>query len=496
MRKYFLEFLVFITGAAIMIIEICGARILAPLIGSSFIVWTILIGIILGSLSTGYFLGGWIADKKPDYKTLLLVVFLSSISVCSVLLLRNIVFILSEKISVNLVEGAIFSTLVLFTLPNILLGMVSPIAARIKLKNITSSGKTIGNLYAYSTIGSIFGTFITGFYLLAYFRVTQIFLGISLILFFLSLVILAKGKRLFLFQLLLFVGIFTASLKASINFYPSNTVIIESKYSHLQVYDTTWYNNEKIRILKADNAIESAVSLSTEALVFKYTKFFTIAKKINPQLHKILMIGGGAYTVPNTFIKKYPDVNVDVVEIDPVMTLAAQKYFFLEKNRRLNIFTEDGRTFLNRESNNPTSLGQYDTLFIDAYKASNIPFQLTTIEAVQKMNSLLSNNGFVIANLVSAVEGINSKFMHAEYYTFKQFFPYIYIFPMGKKGNSNAVQNIMMVAFKSKPPENLFSIKYPGGSLTDRWTKEIKNNVPTLTDDFAPVDQYTLLYQF
>ena len=78
MNRYYLELVVFICGAVVMIFEIVGSRVLGPFLGTSIFIWTSLIGIILGSLSLGYFLGGRISDQKPDYKILAWAIFVAA----------------------------------------------------------------------------------------------------------------------------------------------------------------------------------------------------------------------------------------------------------------------------------------------------------------------------------------------------------------------------------------------------------------------------------
>ncbi len=91
MKKYILELAVFICGAVVMIFELVGSRILAPYFGNSIFVWTSLIGIILGSLSLGYYLGGKLADKKTDYKIFSLIIFCAAVFIALSALLKSLI---------------------------------------------------------------------------------------------------------------------------------------------------------------------------------------------------------------------------------------------------------------------------------------------------------------------------------------------------------------------------------------------------------------------
>src|SRR3990172_1660198 len=88
-NKYLLETAVFICGAVIMIFELVGSRVLAPYLGTSIYVWTSLIGVILGSLSLGYFLGGKMADKKADFKIFSLIILISAFFILAVALFKE-----------------------------------------------------------------------------------------------------------------------------------------------------------------------------------------------------------------------------------------------------------------------------------------------------------------------------------------------------------------------------------------------------------------------
>lgn len=187
MKKYSLEIIVFICGAVVMAFEIIGSRMLGPYVGTSIFVWTSIIGVILLSLSLGYFWGGRIADRRPEAKILALIILLSAIFIAvSTIIKDNLLsYLLNAIYDIRIVS--VISSLLLFTIPSILLGMVSPFAARLKMKNIALSGATVGNLYAISTVGSIIGVFLSGFFLIPSFRITKILFLFSIILIITSL---------------------------------------------------------------------------------------------------------------------------------------------------------------------------------------------------------------------------------------------------------------------------------------------------------------------
>ncbi len=205
-----------------------------------------------------------------------------------------------------------------------------------------------------------------------------------------------------------------------------------------------------------------------------------------PELENALMIGGGAYSYPKDFLANHENANLDVVEIDSELTELAKEYFGLEDDPRLTIFHEDGRIYLNSAEK------QYDAIFQDAFSSSlAIPYHLTTVEHIQNMYDALTEDGVALVNVISRMEGEGGKFLSAQYHTYKEVFPYVYLFPVQYPEDADIAQNIMLVATKSE--KNLSSENSElNNYLNHYWKKEIPNYLPILTDDFAPVDQYTL----
>ena len=164
---------VFLCGAALMIIELTGSRILAPFLGTSLVVWTSLIGIILASLSLGAWWGGILADRRPSARLLGRIVLLAAWATAAIGLSKSWVLPFLQGAG-SLHVTAIVATLVLFAPASVLLGMVAPFAVRLQLADTEAAGRTAGSLYALSTIGSIAGTFLAGFVLIAWVGSTAI----------------------------------------------------------------------------------------------------------------------------------------------------------------------------------------------------------------------------------------------------------------------------------------------------------------------------------
>ncbi len=492
MKKYILEIIVFICGAVVMILELVGSRVLAPYVGTSIIVWTSLIGIILGSLSLGYWWGGRIADKKPNYKIFSMIIFISAISVGMIILLKSMVLDFLQNNIANIHINATIATLILFALPSMLLGMITPYAVKLKIKDMESSGKTVGGLYAISTIGSIAGTYMAGFFLIAYFGSSNIILVLSIILVFTSILAYAKSIPVIKIMIMLFLAICILAVNSYNTFLKKQGYIdVDTQYNRILIYKSIdeKTTRQTMNMITNPKEIQSAMFVDKDDdLVIEYTKFYRLAQHFNPDLKYSLMIGGAGYSYPKDYLKKFPDARLDVVEIDPMLTELAKQYFNLKDDPRLTIHHEDGRTFLNRTKK------KYDVIFGDAFSSYYaLPYQLTTRETVKKMYEKLNDDGVVLVNIISSIEGEKGKFLRAEYATFKNVFHQVYLFPVNDLNDSSLVQNIMLVAIKSKQ-KPAFRNNDPelNKYLQHLWKTEIKKDVPILTDDYAPVDTYIM----
>jgi predicted membrane-bound spermidine synthase len=154
-NKFILEITVFVCGALVMIYEITGSRLLSPYLGASVYIWTSLIGVILAALSLGYWLGGRIADRKPDIKILAFVIFLAGGLVSVTILLKDLILAIIAESSAILEIKSVIAALLLFAPASVLLGFVTPFAVKLKMSSLADTGKTVGRLYALSTVGSI-----------------------------------------------------------------------------------------------------------------------------------------------------------------------------------------------------------------------------------------------------------------------------------------------------------------------------------------------------
>jgi len=499
MKKYILEVTVFIAGAMILILELAAARIMAPYFGTSNIIWTSIIGIILFSSSVGYYLGGISADSKPVYKKdktkgkgggliedksrkynmlsviiTLAGVWILALPMCNTAVLKSIAAHISD-----IRVGAVLASVILFLPPTILLGIVSPFAVKLKLEDLSSTGKIAGKLSAIATLGSIAGTFLAGFLLIPLMGSSKILFLIGITLVSLSiLVYLSNYKTIILKCLVCVLLLFTGhSVKDTI-------VDVDSEYGRIMVY-TTKFEKRDIQVMEINKGFQSAMFLDNPyELVYEYTKYYNLMNYFNDRITNTLLIGGAAYSFPKHYIKEYPERFIDVVEIDPKVTEIAKKHFYLEENDRLSIVHQDGRIYLNKNRK------KYDAILNDAFVGETQPFHLSTLETVGKIYESLNENGVYLINIAASLEGKNARLLNEKVNTLKAVFPHVYVFAL-RKEHKEMIQNIMLVASKA---ENRKEITLTQNGDMDKmlinYCRVNTGNAGILTDDYAPIDYY------
>lgn len=499
-----LKVVVFVSGAVLMGLEMTGSRILAIHFGSSIYVWGAIIGVFLAALSIGYYSGGMLADRRPSFYPLnallliaggwLLVIPFYANTVCRVLLRFNP----GERL------GPLLATLILFGGPSVLLGMVSPYAVRLAAQTVERIGNVSGSLYALSTFGSIAGTLLTAFWLVPALGVRALLQILGLCLLVLPLIVVPWSRRKAVVVVLFASTLIVLSYIGAV---PAQGVIYEgdSAYHYIKVVDDKQRNT---RFLQFNNYIEGAIDLNPPYDTrTTYTNAFHLARIFKPALKNILIIGGGGGIGARKFVNDDPNVVVDLVEIDQRVVDLGLKYFHLEPSDRLRIHVEDGRSFIRR------SQTKYDLVILDAFTiGGQIPFHLTTVEFFNEIKQTLSPDGVVLANINGTMRGRRSRIMRSEYKTLATVFPNVYLFPhlldterrQGGVMDLDRTRNIILIAVNGggswtkesvvATATQLEQLKVP---LTPTFVEDAKqffdarvptDDVPLLTDDYAPVD--------
>lgn len=375
--------LVFFLGSQTMILELTLPRLLAPAFGNTLYCWTAAISVVLIGLSIGYFLGGLLSSRssKPNTRLLWRLAAVASFFVLAAGFIGDkLVQMLSH---LGLIWGPLVSTCLL-TLPSLIAGAaVLPLSVA-AVSTTLQSGNSSGRIYSISTMGSVTGVLLTGYFLLPYF-------GINLTLYLATVPVfaLAAISRL---HLSITIAIGLAFLLTSHDQTPTNknTLMDRSNGFH-RIKIVKDANDESIRMLFLDSTLEGAVKLGSNNPGVPYQREGALITDHFPNLKQCFFIGGGSFSIPRYIKSKRSFVRVDVAEIDSDVILASKKYLELPSN--LNIFMGDGRRVLNG-----TSM-KYDLIMNDAFHGlRNIPFHLLTREFNAVVAEKLTENGVYCIN--------------------------------------------------------------------------------------------------
>ena len=254
---------------------------------------------------------------------------------------------------------------------------------------------------------------------------------------------------------------------------------VDSEYSRIWIKNLS-VGDTNYKTMEVDTGFESYIDKDTNERGAPYLYYYDLFDYYNKDAKSTLMIGGAAYTYPTYYLNKYQDKTIDVSEIDEKMTELAVSDFGLDiENPRLKIYHQDGRSFLNNTEN------KYDTILIDAFKGLNVPFELTTYEALQKAKNALNDNGMVITNIISSLEGEDDDFIKYEYATYKAVFPEVKLFRVRDVENTDR-QNLILVGFKNG--KNINEEKYEEyKDLLDKEITDFSSDREVVTDHYAPI---------
>jgi predicted membrane-bound spermidine synthase len=477
-----LELLVAVNGGAVLVLEIIGSRVMAPFFGTSIYVWTAIIGVILFSLSIGYWYGGKLADKKADTYGLAIIFLLAALVLSLELLALPTVLEYFADSGLPLRISALFSALFVYTLPTSIMGLVSPYISKLAIKNLKHSGETVGRLFAAGTIGSIIGTFLAGYWLTGAYSNEVI--NASIVLLFIAMAIYSNPTIL---RQKLVVGLALLALVASL--LAARTGVSESvvyqkdtPYARYQVVDRL-YNGRPARMLLTDRlSIQSARytdGSSDSALTYleqflKVTDTYAIAT--TPE--RFLVIGGGAYSLPGYLQEMFPAASIDVAEIDGELLTIAEQYFDYDKSPNTTNYPLDGRIFLNDTQE------MYDMVFLDAFSSHQPPFHLSTLESFEEVNRVLRPGGQVAINVIGSENGERSDYTAAVKRTFDEVFAGTVT--KATKSDKNSLQNVMFVGQKSALSNDELVVSY---GLSDLETVHFNKQGIILTDSYAPIDK-------
>ena len=444
-----LRFVVFGSGAVLMALEIVGSRILAPYFGSSVYVWGSLISIFLAALSLGYYFGGVAADRWPRPRVLASTLGSAGVLILLLPIIARPILEAFTRWDLGPRMSPLLASIALFVLPSVLMGATSPFAIKLAATTLATVGNTAGVLYAISTAGSILGTLLTSFVLIPAMGVRAILytLGASLLV----LAVLMALQRVRVMRMAASVAVLAAVLAfpvsppASAQTTCGDTRVVFEKdtvYHRIRVAEDNCY-----RWLHFDRSRQGGMFRSDpRESPLRYPDYFLLAWLLNPGIKRVLVVGMGSGSVPKRVLSDFPGVQVDSVELDPVVVDVAKRYFELRDTPRHRIFVQDGRQYIRRADTS------YDLIIMDAYFAEGVPFHLVTREFFQQTKAKLAPGGIVAANIVGFLSGSNSKLFKAIYKTYAAEFSGLYLFPVNLQYDKDEADVRTIILFAGGKP--------------------------------------------
>lgn len=473
------------TGAAIMIVEILGAKMLSPFIGLSHFVWTAQIAVTLVALACGYYAGGRLADRSQQLSRLYWAILGAALYLAvTVRICEPVAY---WCLDFNLAVGSLLASAILFFVPLALLAMTGPYLVRVVTSTVAGVGGNVGRLTSIGTLGSLAGTLLIGYLLIPLLpnSLTMYFTALALMFVSAGFFLLARRGGQAVLVLLLAIGSAVGG-KSYLGLTHKFTYVTElfrgnSHFGVLQVLDRSdggcrFYLNDSLVQNTYDPVRKLSVSHFTYALA-------GLARAYTTNISDVLCIGLGVGIVPMEFARQ--GARVDVVEINPAVVPVAVRFFDLETNR-LHLTLDDGRHFLNR------CRSQYDVVVLDAFLGDSSPSHLMTREAFASIRRVLRPGGTLVINSFGNLETEQDFFTASLNQTLKAVFRSVMMHTSGDGGIFFAASDRPSLEFAHPPdlanvhPEVLEETRATYAGLVDT----LPGHGRVLTDDYNPVEFY------
>lgn len=391
-------------------------------------------------------------------------------------------------------------TFMLFFVPMLALGTVSPQVIRLTIPDTGHAGRVAGTVYAWSTAGAIVGTFATGYFLID-------LLGMARVLFLLSLVLLGLTfvlGRLWKNTPLLFAGsiVFGIGVVGMAMFgWGGGKYTMESKYYAIKVDDDREERfGPGVKILTLDHLIHSYLKpADPDFLGYRHEEVQgelvrTAASKGDS---RILVIGGGGYTFPRWVEHNLPKVEVDVVEIDPGVTEVAHRELGLSRQTAIRSFHMDGRQFIREKA----AKGHYQLVIQDAVNDLAVPYHLMTKEYNDAVKATLAPNGAYLLTLIDSIQ--DGELWRAAVHTMRETFPHVAL--LDPEGFPQPENRHVFIVYGSDVPLDLADVQAVAREAYARRGEDRPPSIHVmeperleyflaqrprmvLTDQYAPVD--------
>lgn len=502
---------VFVSSACIMAIEIVAGRIISRHLGASIYTWTSVIGIVLAGIAVGNYLGGRIADRHSSKQTLAKMFMAAAAAAVAIIWLDNLAADFSTLWMLAWPVRVACHVAIAFFIPTAVLGMISPIVAKMALDLGRAKGRTIGDIYAWGVIGSIVGTFLAGFYLIAALGTKGLVWSVAGALAVMAVLYWRTTWKTWTWAgvvaLLAFLATGSVEWASSIGERlelrepPSPGVLYskETQYSHIKIIQVE--ADPDTRAMYLDTLLHSEIDMQNPAnFHYDYEEIYAaITNRLRPNARRVdsLTIGGGGYVYPRFMQSRWPGSRTDVAEIDPIVTEASMLEFGLPRDTSIGCYHEDGRIFIDRMLRRKAEgrpVEPYDFIYCDAVNDYNVPYQLTTLEFMTHVRQLIKPDGAYLMNMIDIYE--SGLLLGALVNTMKRVFPHVYVFLEGLPvEKSRAIRNTFIIAGMNHPfdTNNLGAEFHPDCkifTMTDDQMAELetKTGRRVLTDRFSPVE--------
>ena len=402
--------LVFGAGTGSLATEISASRLLAPYFGSSTIVWANLIGIVLAGLAFGYWLGGRVADRRPEPRLLGAIVLVAAVWVAATPFVARPFLDAAvgnlDDASAGAVIGSFFAVLLLFAPAVVLLGMVAPFAIRLAITRVETAGAVAGRFYALSTAGSLLGTFVPALVSIPLAGTQRTLLGSAALLALSASFLLGRKVLVLAAVLAALVAVPPGAIKAE----PGLLHEEDSLYQFIQVVERD--DGRRLLRLNEGVAVHSVWRSDTVLTGGVWDTFLALPALLTRPLRTVAILGNAGGTTARALGVFYPDAWVDGVELDPAVSEVGRRFFGMEDNPRLKVHDADARPFLRRTDE------RYDLIVVDAYHQPYVPFYLATREFFRLARERLAPGGILALNIASVpgdaslLEGISGTLTH------------------------------------------------------------------------------------
>ncbi len=491
-----------------MVLELVASRLIARHLGSSLYTWTAVIGVILSGITIGNYLGGRIADKFDARKSIAVLFAVCSAACVTTVILNNIAGDWIWLWHFNWPLRVFSHVSLVFLMPSILLGTISPVVAKMALDRGLPTGRTIGDIYAWGAAGSIAGTFAAGYWLIATMGTVTIIWVVGGVLLLMSILYWRRFWPLYIWAVIFTAMMTMAMIPAEWAENTSSSIALrekndprvlyedESRYSHIVVKQAP--GNPNNRSFYQDKLKHCKILMDDILdLQYVYTQIYAaVTEGLAKDKEKlcVMAIGGGGYVFPRYVEKLWPGSRIDVAEIDPAVTRAAMQAYGLKKDTTINTIHIDARNYVDRlleQKRSGREIPRYDFIYGDAFNDFSVPFQLVTQEFNEKIFAVLSDDGVYMINVVDIFD--SGLFAGSVINTLEETFPYVYAATENK--SRSARNTFIIIAAKQKLDLKNIISQYKREKLelwyldaSDISSLKGKSRQLVLTDDYNPTD--------